>query len=121
MPYLDELEGGFPPLSEDAALAYQLSYVAVDMLFRDNRQDLVTLTAFARDLADFDRAFVSTFGETPVEYSARFYDMMNAKYRTAGTFVQASPYWLGLALLFILAYVVKRRRGRRKLEEWTTE
>ncbi len=121
MPYLDELEGGFPPLSDDAALAYQLSYVAVDMLFRDNRQDLVTLTAFARDLADFDRAFVLTFGETPVEYSARFYDIMNAKYRTAGTFVQASPYWLGFALLFILAYVVKRRRGRRKLEEWATE
>lgn len=121
MPYLDELEGAFPPLADDAALAYQLSYVAVDKLFRDNPQDLVTLTAFTRDLADFDRAFVSTFGETPLEYSARFYDMMNAKYRTAGTFVQASPYWLGLALLFILAYVVKRRRGRRKLEEWADE
>lgn len=118
MPYLDELAGPFPASPDEAALAYRISFVAVDMLFRDRQQDLVTLTAFTRDLGDFDRAFLSTFGETTDEYSARLYSLLSTKYRPASAFVQSAPYWLGLALLFIVAYVIKRRRGRKKLEEW---
>ena len=118
LPYLDELEGVFPRLPRDASLAYGLSYLAVKELLRERREDLITLTAFVRDLGSFEAAFFFTFGESPEDFSIRFHILVSRRYGKVGVAMQTAPYWLILTLLFILAYTIRRFRNRRKLREW---
>lgn len=117
LPYLEELAGAFPRESDRAALAYGLSYKAVTELLRDRPGALMTLTAFARDRGDFEDAFVSTFGLTPYEYASRFYVLAHRRYRAPGAVINAGPYWLAFALLFVAVYLAKKARARRKLRE----
>ncbi len=118
LPSLDELEGPFPRNADDAAVAYRVSYYAVEELLRDRRDDLVTLTAYIRDLGDFDEPFTLTFGESPDEYAARLHVLMLDRYGTAARLIRSIPYWGMLTLLFVIAYAVKRIRTRRRLREW---
>jgi len=121
IPYLEDLEGPFPRKDSEASLAYRISYAAVEELLAERKGALVTLTAFTRDLGDFDRAFLLTFGESVDHYSARFHVMITGRYRTIGTFVQSMPYWSGAAVLFLIAYTVKRIKNRRRLRQWETD
>ncbi len=118
LPSLDELEGPFPRNTADAVLAYRVSFYAVEELLRDRRGDLVTLTAYIRDLGSFDEPFTLTFGESPDEYSSRLHVLMLDRYGTAARLIRSIPYWGVLTLLFIVAYAAKRIRTRRRLREW---
>jgi hypothetical protein len=118
MPYLLDLGGAFPGPREDAALAYGMSYVAVDELFRERPDALATLTAFMRDRRDFDGAFATTFGRTPAEFAAAVAVTVYKKYRLPGTIMNAAPYWAVFALLFVVIYVIKQSRARRKVAAW---
>jgi hypothetical protein len=121
LPSIEDLEGSFPHGAEDATLAYRVSYYAVDELLRRRPEDLVTLTSFIRDLGDFDRAFLLTFGESPVHYSDRIYVQIVDRYATAAMLMRSMPYWGILSVLVILAYLFKRLRARRKLKEWESQ
>ena len=118
LPSLEELKGPFPRNAADATLAYRVSYYAVDELMRDRQGDLVTMTAFIRDLGSFDESFKLTFGESSSEYSARLYVLMLNRYETAARLIRSVPYWGMLTLLFVIVYAVKRIRTWRKLREW---
>lgn len=118
LPYLEDLGGAFPRPSGKAEIAYRVSHAAVDFLLADRPDAIVTFTAFLRDTGDFDRAFLLTFGETHGEFAARFQIRLEDRYRKFGAVLNASPYWLSLAGLFLLAYVVKRFRTARKVAEW---
>ena len=121
MPYLEELRGSFPPSADEAALDYGLSYLAVDELLRDRPGALMTLTAFIRDTRDFESAFKSTFGISTYDFAGKLYVEIDRRYKVPGTILNATPYWLALALLFVAVYVAKRVRTRRKLERWEEE
>ena len=121
LPYLEELRGAFPPSADEAALDYGLSYLAVDELLRDRPGALMTLTAFIRDTRDFESAFKSTFGISTYDFAGKLYVEIDRRYKVPGTILNATPYWLALALLFVGVYVAKRVRTRRKLERWEEE
>lgn len=118
MPRLEELEGQFPRPTGKAEAAYRISHAAVDFLLSDRPGSVVTLTAFLRDTGDFDRAFLLTYGETSGEFAERFHIRLEDRYRTAGAVLNASPYWLSLAVLFLLVYAIKRYRTAKKVAEW---
>jgi hypothetical protein len=118
LPGVEDLGGRFPGNPQKAVLAYRLSYYAVEELLRGRPEDLVTLTSFIRDLGDFDRAFVLTFGESPLEYSMRLHVLMVNRYGAAAALIRSMPYWGILSVLLVLAYLLKRMRSRRKLREW---
>ncbi|MBN1163261.1 MAG: hypothetical protein JXB45_01660 [Candidatus Krumholzibacteriota bacterium] len=117
LPDLSELEGPFPPSAQRAGMAYRLSYSAVEYLLGDRPEDIIILTAFLRDWGDFDRAFQLTFGLTPDDFAAEFHVWLRKKYGTTGLLIQVSPFWVGLVVLFLAAYVSKRIRSARKLKE----
>ena len=121
LPYLEELQGAFPSSADEAALDYGLSYLAVDDLLRDRPGALMTLTAFIRDTRDFESAFTSTFGLSTYDFAGKLYVEIDRRYKVPGTILNATPYWLALAVLFVAVYVVKRVRMRRKLERWDKE
>ncbi|MFO7914937.1 MAG: hypothetical protein R6U43_04505 [Candidatus Krumholzibacteriales bacterium] len=115
-PFLEDLSYAFP--SGNRKLAYMLSYFAVRELFSEREGDLITLTAFTRDLGDFRRAFFLTFGETVEDFSIRIDVIIKDKYRNVIFLAASAPFWSAIVLLFIAAYLFKRRRSRRKLREW---
>lgn len=121
MPRLGELKGRFPKSAEKAALAYRISYAAVNELLADEERDLITFTAFLRDTGDFEKAFTLTFGETVEEFSGRFSATMRSRYRKISLILNMSPYGLTLTLLFLLAYLIKRSRSRKRVEQWERE
>jgi hypothetical protein len=82
---------------------------------------LVTFTAFLRDTGDFEKAFTLTFGETAGEFSGRFEAAMRSRYRKTALFLNFSPYGLTLSVLFLLAYLIKRNRSRKRVQEWEME
>lgn len=121
MPRLDDLRGRFPKSAGKAAIAYRVSFAAVDELIGGEERDLVTFTAFLRDTGDFEKAFTLTFGETVGEFSGRFEAVMRSRYRKTVLFLNISPYGLTLSVLFLLAYLIKRNRSRKRVEEWEME
>lgn len=118
LPYLEDFDGPLPRGASEAHLAYGISFLAVEELLRERSEDLVTLTAYVRDLGDFDRAFTLTFGEAPGEFSTRLHTQLLDRYGTAAVLLRSAPYWGGMTLLFLFAFLIKRNRGRRKLREW---
>jgi hypothetical protein len=118
IPYLEDLEGPFPVDADDAAFAYGISYIAVQELLRERGGDLITLTAFIRELGDFDEAFATTFGESPAHFDGRLHVILYERYRNVGALIRTAPYWPLAALLFLCAFLVRRHRNRRRLEEW---
>jgi hypothetical protein len=121
LPYLEELDGPFPRSANRAALFYGVSYFAVRKLLGDRPGSLVTLTAFIRDSGDFESGFESAFGQTAYDFAGKLYVELDRRYKIAGTILNATPYWTGAALLFIVVYLVKRERSRRRLERWEEE
>jgi len=116
-PLVDELEGRFPRPADEASLAYGLSYLAVMELLRDRPDDLATVAAFISETGDFDEAFASTFGETPAAFALRLDAIVHRAYRRGGAIVSFS-WWLPLAVLFLLAWAIKRRRAARRRDGW---
>lgn len=121
VPRLEDLQGRFPKNAGKAAVAYRISYAAVEELIGSEERTLVTFTAFLRDTRDFEKAFILTFGETTTEFSGRFEASMRNRYRRISLALNISPYGLMLSALFLLAYFFKRSRSRRKVEEWESE
>jgi len=115
-PFLEDLSYSFP--SGNRKTAYMLSYFAVRELLSEREDDLITLTAFTRDLGDFSRAFFLTFGETVQDFSLRIDVIIKDKYRNVLFLAASAPFWSAMVLLFIAAYFLKKRRTRRKLREW---
>ena len=121
LPYLEELRGPFPRSVNRAALSYGMSYFAVQKLLGNRPGSLMTLTAFIRDAGDFESGFESAFGRTVYDFAGKLYVEIDGRSKTAGTILNAAPYWTGAALLFVAVYLVKRARSRRKLERWEVD
>ena len=121
LPYLEELRGPFPRSARRAALSYGMSYFAVRKLLGDRPGSLITLTAFIRDSGDFESGFESAFGQTVYDFAGKLYVEVDRRYKTAGTILNAAPYWAGAALLCVAVYLVRRARNRRRLERWEEE
>ncbi len=121
VPRLEDLQGRFPKSSGKAAVAYRISYAAVEELIGAEERDIVTFTAFLRDTRDFEKAFTLTFGETTAEFSGRFEASMRSRYHRTSLFLNISPYGLMLSALFLFVYFLKRNRSRKKVEEWESE
>ena len=118
LPYIEDFDGPLPRGAPEAHLAYGISYCAVEELLRERPEDLITLTAYVRDLEDFDRAFTLTFGESPGEFSTRLHTQLLNRYGTTAVLLRSVPYWGVMTLLFLVVFLIKMYRGRRKLREW---
>jgi hypothetical protein len=121
IPDLEDLRGRFPDSGREAAVAYRLSYIAVNELFAERPEDLMTLTAFTRDLGDFNKAFLLTFGEYPMDFADEFQDILSDKYKTHFILAASAPFWTGMVILFLIAYSLKRHKARRKIKQWEEE
>jgi len=118
VPYLKDLDHRFPYRGDDAETCYFLSLLAVNYLFGSNADELSTLTAFTRDKGSFETAFRITYGYGTEEFADRFHNYLTRRYGKFALLLQSIPYFSIIALLLVIAYLIKRYRIQRKLKEW---
>lgn len=119
LPSTLQLEGGFPRERKRAELAYRVSYVAVETLFSE--EPAADPAAFCREVrrrGNFEEAFTAYFGRGRVAFDAELTKVL--KRRFGWTSLVLRPVFLFgfMTLLFLLAFLVKVTRARRRVKEW---
>ncbi len=106
----------------DAGLAYDQAMLAVRHLVSSTGpKTLPRILAGMREGKTFPRAFMNATGYTPEEYQRDYILWMEDTYgpRTLLTLLPGT--WTIMMVLFLVVYLIKRGRSRRKLREWESQ
>jgi hypothetical protein len=123
------LTGSFIPLSEleevnqfqraKAGLAYTESFLALNFFVDEfGRQGFVEFVTLLREGTPFKESFFGATGLSYWEFQRLFESYAKHKYHLFFVLTDPSLFWLLLVLLFVLAFIWKKRQDRKKLEEW---
>ena len=107
---------------DKAQLAYTQSLLAVSYLI--NEYGLEKFHDIIRTLAetgDIDKTLTNVIGLRHGEFEARWYTYVGSKYGWISLFTNSFYLWIGIALLFLLAFLLKKYRSRKIMERWETE
>ncbi|MBI3872005.1 MAG: hypothetical protein HY304_02880 [candidate division Zixibacteria bacterium] len=105
-----------------ARLAYGESYLAMGyFLDRYGWDGLLLFAEGLRRKGDWDQAFQSATGADYAVFQREFAAYLRGKYNWIAFFGDTVLLWLGLVALFLVLYVMKRRRGAAKLAEWEAQ
>lgn len=121
--------GSFIPLSEledvnqfhraKAGLAYTESFLALDLfLDRYGRQGFVEFVTLLRGGTPFKESFFRSTGLSYWEFQKLFESHAKRKYHVLFVLIDPSILWFLLVLLFVLAFIWKKRQDRKRLNEW---
>ncbi|MDX1674342.1 MAG: peptidase MA family metallohydrolase [Longimicrobiales bacterium] len=117
-PPLDSLTLHWPVGELDARLAYLLSASAVAYLVdRSGERGLRIFLEEWRESQDFDAAFRSVYGLTLGQFEEDWRAHVKRSYGWTVLLGQSVFFWLLLAVLLVVLYVVRKRRDRAKLEQ----
>lgn len=102
-----------------AQLAYAQSYLAMRLfLDRYGWDGLLIVARTMREGGDWDDAFSRATGADYRAFRAEFAAYLKERYNWASFLGDTVLLWIGLVVLFVLLYFIKRRRSRKRLEEW---
>jgi len=105
-----------------ANLAYTLSFLAVSYLIREyGRESLVDAVQLLSQDKNWNEVFLETTGSKYRDFQREFLDSVKARYRWISFLGDTFFFWLGLALLVVFVYLLKRRHTRRILKRWEDE
>jgi len=119
---LSELTNSFPYERASAELAYTESYTAVDFMVRTEGLD--TFREFVRRAAhtgDFEAALIEVYGWNLARFDDEWRKHLRGRYPWAvlpGVLLSIPGIF---TLLFLAAYLRKRRKARRRLAQWEEE
>jgi hypothetical protein len=117
---LDELDERFPAAHERASLAYAESLKAVNYIVgKYGEEALLELIRSLRD-QDFDAALATTIGLDIHTLSGRWIKSVRKSPYVVTLIAGSFSLWL-MTVLAIVAFLRKRRLGRRKRWEWEME
>jgi hypothetical protein len=113
---LDRIAYRFPAKTGRARLAYAQSYVAVEFLVQNYGWNGVErLLRRTAEIGSFDLAFTETLGVRVIEFEYAYLYFLKKRYRSFRLIVETFPFWSLVTILFLIAYIVKRLRARRRL------
>ena len=113
---LGRLALSFPSTTGKARLAYAESYVAIEFLVKNyGWTGIERVLRRTGELRRFDVAFAETFGLSVADFEYAYFYFLKKRYRSLRLVIETFPFWSVLTLLFLLVYVVKRLRARRRL------
>ena len=107
---------------DKAQLAYTQSLLAVSYLIKE--YGLETFHEIIRTLAktgDIDRALAEVIGLRYGEFESQWYKYVASKYGWISLFTNSFYLWIGIAFLFILAFLFKKYRSKKIMRSWETE
>ena len=123
------LTGSFIPLSDldevnqfhraKAGLAYTESFLALNFFVDEfGRQGFVEFVTLLREGTPFTESFFRTTGLSYWEFQRLFESYAKHKYHILFVLTDPSILWILLVLLFVLAFIWKKRQNRKRLKEW---
>ena len=126
------LTGSVPKLSQldslghfrqsKAQLGYALSFLALSYLESQyGQRSFKEIIDHYSKTGDWDQAFLQVAGLEYEMFQKEFEQMVRKRYNWAAILTDGFVIWTGLALLFILLYLIKRRRNRRIIQRWEKE
>ena len=105
-----------------ANLAYTLSFLAISYLFREYGEegfiDVIELLSQGRN---WDEVFLKGTGSDYIDFQMEFYDYIRTRYQWISLLGDTFFFWLSLAFLIILIYLVKKRHTKKTLKRWEEE
>jgi len=107
---------------DKAQLAYTESFLAVSYLIQE--YGLESFHRIIRRLAatdDIDRAFMDTIGLRYREFEMLWSRHVARRYGWVSFLTDSYYLWIGISVLFILAFLIKKYRAKRTMERWETE
>ncbi|MDW7682028.1 MAG: peptidase MA family metallohydrolase, partial [bacterium] len=107
---------------DKARLAYQQSYLAVRYLFEQyGAEQVKKLVQQLRQGNDLDQAMLNTIGMDMADFEYEWYHHIRHKYRWH--FLMDFDYYLWIIILglFILGFILIRRRNRKTIKRWEQE
>jgi hypothetical protein len=119
---LKEIREAFPVRREKAQLAYaqSLSFLAY-LMEKYGREDFHRLIQKLSEGANFNSALQISFGKTLPTLEREWRMYLKKRYRWITLIPTSLFLWGSTSLLFLLAYLRKRRESRRKMLEWEEE
>lgn len=107
---------------DKAQLAYTQSFLAVSFLMNEyGLEKFHTIIRRLAETGDMDKAMTDVIGLRYAEFEAQWYKHVTKKYGWISLFTESYYLWIGMSLLFILAFLAKRYRTRRTMERWESE
>ena len=107
---------------EKAQLAYQQSFLAVKYLFRQFGSDAVKqIIQKLGQGTNLNQAFIEVIDRDLWEFEDEWYQFIKKKHRWH-FLVEAENYlWVLILALFIVGFIVIRRRNKRTIQRWQEE
>jgi peptidase MA superfamily protein len=128
---LSQLDLGFPPEENEAALAYAESYDFVTFLARRGRWsderddgDPTAFRLFLEELAarhDLEAACERAFGRRLIDVEAEWYESLRSRYLLFPTELGGAALWASGGVLLVLGWRRRRRMARERLAQWEKE
>ncbi len=119
---LREIDNVLAFASPKAKLAYAESFSAVSFLMRQEGPDIASrLLTDLRSGYSFEEAFARQTGATTEEFEERWRKEAEKRFGLAALLSESINFWLGVTMLFLLAYVATKLRNRRKIRQWEAD
>jgi hypothetical protein len=99
-----------------ADLAYSQSHIALLMLVEQYGMDVIPDCLIAtRKNRNFGQGLRDAVGLTPQEFEESVRKYIASKYRFLFFFTDSLAWWVGIAILFIIGFIVTMRRNKKRL------
>jgi hypothetical protein len=102
-----------------AHVAYAQSYLAVNYIY-DNygRNSLAVLLGELARGKSLSSALMASTGATGPEFENEFHEYLSKRFNIAMLFMDTMFFWLGLALIVVIAAVLRYRKRRQYYKQW---
>ena len=105
-----------------ANLAYTLSFLAVSYILREyGEEGFVQVVDLLSRGDDLDQVFLKSTGSDYIDFQMEFYDYIKNRYQWISLLGDTYFFWLSLAFLIILLYLLKKRYTKKILKRWEEE
>jgi hypothetical protein len=107
---------------DKAQLAYQQSYLAVEYLFRQYGKNTVKrLIHKLGEGFNLNQAFIDVIDLDLWEFEEEWYEHIKQKYRWHFLVEFDNYLWVLILALFVLGFIIIRRRNKRTIQRWQEE
>jgi hypothetical protein len=105
-----------------ADLAYTLSFLAASYLFREyGEEGFIDITELFSQGESWDEVFLEGTGSDYIDFQMEFHNYIKNRYQWISLLGDTYFFWLGLAFLIILIYLLKKRYTKKILRKWEEE
>lgn len=119
---LSSLDSGFPYQESQARLAYLQSLTAIEFMMDSwGEKGIIKLIETIKETDNFDLAIKLAWGINRKRFDDQWRSFVTRKYNWGMIVSNPFVWWIGITILFLVGYWIKRRRTQKVLKKWETQ